>query len=175
MTRRNSPLKVDQVEAFKRYVETTVTLAATGNYDANDVMSNDADADEGDAQEIEIGHGIGDIINIVQIIAHCSEDSVLNRLRLHFFNAAPLAAEVEMDDQATFAIVTAAGDAKYIGSIDLTAFRDVGAVAVSETDQILKRLALDPASSKIYMVIQTLDAETNETAGMTIKFGIYLE
>lgn len=160
-----------------KVVSATLTVDASGgNYTANDVVSNSGTADTGVALTFtDAARFIGGDVTTVGLRALCSEDSVVWRLRVHFFNAAPLVAEVEMDDNAAFSILTAAGAAKWLGSIDLPAMRDDGVVAVAENDDIYKVMQCAATDKDLYVVVQTLDAETNETAGMTIRFDMYVE
>ena len=178
MTTRGSvgvPNEFETVEEIKKYVSVTLTCAAAGNYTAGDVMSASATGDAGTATAVPVG-GRGEIVNVRQVIAVCSEDSVLNRLRLHFYNYNPAAADVEMDDNAAGDFAkNATGAAGYLGSITLNAFRDGGtSMAVSETNFIDKLLVCSATLGSLYMVVETLDDETNETASMTIRFDFYI-
>ena len=176
MSTRNDPSAPSAIiEEDKKFATVSVTVAAAGDYAANDVMSNSATGDAGVAKAVPVG-GKGEIVNVRQIIATCTEDSVLNRLRLHFYNYSPAAADVEMDDNAAFDFAkNATGLAGYVGSIDIPAFRDGGtSMAVAEGNLIDKLLACSTSDGNLYMVIETLDAETSETAGMTLKFDFYL-
>lgn len=176
MTTRKRDYQAVSVEECKQFVSVTVTCAAAENYTAGDVMSSTATGDAGAATEVELGDTY-DVTRIKQIIALCSEDSVLNRLRLHFYDYNPAAADVEMDDNvAGDWAKNATARAGYLGSILLSAFADRGtSMAVSETDLIDKLLRTKVGSSKVYMVVETVDAETNETAAMTIRFDIYFD
>src|SRR5690606_6932904 len=105
----------------------TKTIAAAGNYDALDVLSDSATDNAGTAFEFEkIAPRHGHPFLISSALIKCSEDSTTFRGRLHLFNAEPLAAEVEMDDTVAFAIKTAAGSAKYLGYIDFPSLADMG-------------------------------------------------
>lgn len=176
MSQNGSAISGEEVEVVKNYVDFTITCAAAGNYAALDVMSASATDGAGAATEVAIG-GQGEIRRIVQVDARCSEDSVTFRGRLHFYNDAPLATEVEMDDNAAFdGAKTAAGEAKYLTSLTMEAFRDEGtAMAVSNTSQLVKYIACADDDHRVYAVLQTLDAETNETASMTIDIRLYFD
>lgn len=155
----------------RRMVSATLTTVAGGNYDAGDVIGNDADNTEGDPVTFDaVVSEVGETAILDGVVAICSEDGLLCRLRLHFFNAVPAAAEVEMDDNAAFAITTST---KYLGSVTLPAFADRGAVSVAELDNIRKLLKCAAADDALYVVVETLDAETNETAAMTIRFDLH--
>lgn len=150
--------------AVVRKATTILTAAAAGDYAANDVISNSASNNAGTAISFAIARkGL-----IIGLNAVCSEDSVLNRLRLHLFDTQPAAAEVEMDDNAVFGITTSTD---YLGYIDLPAFADRG--AVSQAQNFTVRFPVDISDMPLYAVVETLDAETNETAGMTIRFDMY--
>lgn len=167
--------ELESVTELRRFSSVTLTCAAAGNYTAGDVMSNSATGDAGVALEVPVG-GRGEIVTVKQIVAVCSEDSVLNRLRLHFYNYNPAAADVEMDDNAAGDFAkNSTGAAGYLGSIPLPAFRDGGtSMAVAEANLVDKLLACSTTLGSVYMVVETLDDETNETAGMTIRFDFYL-
>lgn len=179
MTTRGSvggtPNEFETVEELKKYVSVTLTCVAATDYSAGDVMSASATNDAGTATAVPVG-GRGEIVNIRQIIAVCSEDSVLNRLRLHFYNYNPAAADVEMDDNIAGDFAkNSTGAAGYLGSIELAAFADRGtSMAVSETPLVDKLFVCAATTGNLYMVVETIDAETNETAGMTIRFDFYL-
>ena len=174
MVRRGQAREPELVEEKIKFFTVTVTCAAAGDYAANDIMSNSATGDAGVAAVVVFDSKAA-IALVKQVTAVCSEDSVLNRLRLHFYNYNPAAADVEMDDNAAFDFAkNATGAAGYIGSIDLPAFRDGGtSMAVAEANLVDKYLAELTTGTAVYMVIETLDAETNETASMTIRFDFY--
>lgn len=156
-----------------RLVRATLTTAAAGDYADNDVVGNDAVDTQGDPLTLS-GFCIDKrVVTIRRIVAVCSEDSVVFGQRLHFFDAVPTAAEVEMDDNAAFAINTAGGAGKYLGFVDLAAFADFGGVAVTQNNDLY--VPIRASGSDVYMVVQATDAETNETAGMTIRYDIYVE
>ena len=160
------------VEIPIRKVTATLTCAAAGNYDAGDVLSASASAGVGTATTLSnLAGANGEVVTIYGVSAVCSEDSVAFRARLHFFDAAPAAAEVEMDDAAAFAITTSTN---WIGDLDLPAFADKGSVAVTQDHSPRLFLKATNGTRDLYMVVETLDAETNETAGMTIRFDFYV-
>lgn len=146
-------------------VTTTLTAAAASGYTAGDVISQSATNDAG----VAISFPVGGACLIIGVNAVCSEDSVLNRIRLHLFADNPTAAEVEMDDNAAFAITTSTD---YRGYIDLPAFVDQGGVAQAQNMTVRFPIKPIAGSSLIYAVPQTLDAEDNETASMTIRFDL---
>ena len=156
-----------------RLVRATLTTAAAGDYADNDVIGNDADDTEGDPLTLSGFCLDRRVVTVRRILAICSEDSIVATLRLHFFDTVPTAAEVEMDDNAAFAINTAGGAGKYLGFIDLAAFEDVGGVSMSQNNDLY--VPMRASASDAYLVVQATAAEANETAGMTIRFDIYVE
>ncbi len=153
---------------FRAVVKANVIAAAAGNYGAGDVISQSASADAGVAMEWDVATGRA---TIWEIQLRVSEDTVTFRARLHLFSSQPLAAEVEMDDNVAFIIKTEAGDDKYIGYIDLPALADRGTrPAFTQKLAINKGVTLDGHS--VWVVIETLDAETNEAASMTLDFEV---
>lgn len=146
-------------------------IAAAGDYAANDVLSDDADNGEGHAwlfagaARVSGGGGW-----IVRVIATFSVDGLVPRLRVWFFNANPSASE--LDDNAAFSIAVA-DRSKLIGYIDLPALADAGAISVAQN--IADKLPYTCAASDLYAIVQTLDAFTNESAGMTATLRIQVE
>ena len=160
------------VEQPLRKATATLTAAAAGNYGANDVISNSATDTAGLPLTItNIARKHNDVVTIYGITAVCSEDSVLFRARLHFFDTIPAVTAVEMDDNAAFAITTSTG---YLGAVLLDAFADMGGVSLAENHTLRRMFACAEGDRNLYVVVETLDAETNETASMTIKFDLYV-
>lgn len=158
-----------------REITATITCAAAGDYGAGDVLSASATNDAGLATELDgIVQANGQGVTFLGGSAVCSEDSVLFRLRLHVFRLAPVAAEVEMDDNAAYSIVTAAGAAKWLCDLDFSAFVDKGAVALAEMTTVPKTVKTPGSSTSLYVVAETLDAEANETASMTIDLRLWV-
>ncbi len=176
----NSPLPVQVsgqvlMTPARRVVSTFFIAAAAGDYAAGDIMSNSVTDNQAIALRIDgVVDVAGQVAILDKVVARCSEDSVLNRLRLHFYRENPLPAEVEMDDNiaADFA-KTALGFNKYIGPVPLVAFADGGtAMAFSSTPNLREQLKT-AGSTSLWIVVETLDAEVNETAGMNINFDFY--
>jgi hypothetical protein len=175
MSGRRRATEPSLVEEQKNFVSVTLTAVAAGNYTAGDIVSNDADDTEGDAIEIPLESF--SIRNIRQIVAVCSEDSIVARLRLHFYDYNPAAADVEMDDNIAGDFAkNATGAAGYLGSVLMTAFVDRGtAMSVADAQYVDLLVRTKEGSTKIYMVAEFADAEANEAAGMTIRFDIYFD
>lgn len=154
----------------------SLTAAAAGDYAAGDVMSNSVTDTLGVPMYIPgIARTKGGVVNIQAIRAVCSEDAVLVTMRLHFFTLAPLPGEVEMDDNIAYTVKTAAGGAKFVGSLLLSPFVDRG-TAVSTSDTVyspIEPLHCDPNETGLFFVVVLETAEANETAGMDIRFDFY--
>lgn len=152
-----------------------LVAAAAGDYAAADVISNSVTDTLGLANAVPgVVNVAGETAILDAVSATCSEDSVLNRLRLHWYNYQPLPADVEMDDNiaADWAKVSA-GREGYIGYTDLPAFADRGtAMAQAQAVNLRQELATK-ASAGLWFVVETLDAEANETAGMIIDFTLH--
>jgi len=153
-----------------RSVTVSLTAAAAGDYAAGDVLSQSASNDVGVALEFAgLGRKPGDHITLIDGIVKCNVASdLLLPLRLHLFNRAPVAAEVEMDDNVAFSIKTTAGKGIYLGSFDFLPFRDDGALLIAEPLTPRKTVLL--AGTSLFVVPQTRAAETNESAGMVLDF-----
>jgi hypothetical protein len=149
-------------------IDGTNIIAAAGNYAAGDVVSNDADAGEGDPWIFTgIARESGGSGTITKATLECSEDSVVARVRLWLFNAVPTT--TEMDDNEAFNYD--ADDAgKFIGWITFPALVDAGEVSVAFTkDGDLPLPFKCVGSANLWGITQFLDAETNETASMTFR------
>lgn len=148
------------------------TVAAAGDYAALDVLSNDAN--NGLGQPWYVG-GLSRVRGrpfwLVGVRARCSEDSVAFRLRIHAFRRRPHPS-TEMDDNAAFALNDAdRGNGNYIGPIcDLPAFSDRGDFSESKNPDIRELITPDPNHDGFWFIVQTLDAEAAETAGMHLAF-----
>ena len=179
------PIEAPVAEDLLRQLQSPIRLAssvrvlcaAAGDYAAGDVMTSTATADQGQAVRVpNLARVPGGVAVIRSIRAVCSEDAVANNLRLHFFTEAPLVAEVEMDDNAPFSIITAAGAEKWVGSILLNAFVDRGTLAAtSDNPDLLEAFVCHESDDGLYMVVVTEQIEANESADMTIRFEFYTQ
>ena len=153
----------------------SVICAAASDYAAGDVLSANATANAGRATYFpNLAHEPGGVATIVSITATCSEDAVLTSLRLHFLRQAPAVADVEMDDNAPFDLVTANGRLNWAGSILLNALADRGTLAsTSDTEGINKPMYCGPNDTGLYIVITTEVAEANESANMELSLDVY--
>lgn len=166
----NTPIVAPAV----RMVNTSFIAPAAGDYSANDVVSfSTAAANNGNPLT-----GIaapGGVAILDTVVARCSEDSVLWRLRLHFYQLNPLTADVELRDNVTADWAkTAYGMVNYLGFVDLPAMADRGTLmALAQAVNLRQFFKLGANQTGLYFVVETLDAEVNETAGMTLSFDFY--
>lgn len=148
-------------------------IAAAGDYTAGDVLS-DAVTDTTGHPFVFAGAArtAGGGGWIVRLMLTLSVDAAVPRTRWWFFNAAPTT--TEQDDNAAFDL-TVADRTKLVGYIDLPALADAGHVAVAQniSDKLAYRCA--GSGTSLFSICQTLDAFTNEAAGMTATVEIQVE
>lgn len=176
MQRNNPAAPSAEVEVVKGYASVSLTAAAAGNYAPNDIVSESATDTAGVANVLPLG-GRGEVVKFTKVLAKCSEDSVVWRLRLHFYDYNPDSDDVEMDDNvaADFA-KTATGRTGYKGYLDIPAMADGGtAMAYAEAKLLSEQFACAEDDFNLYFVVQTIDAEANEAAGMSLEFEFYWE
>lgn len=147
----------------------TVTLAAAGDYALGDVLSNDADAGEGDAIQFANIVPVAGMTGTIFAGTLAASVEILVPVRLHLFAEAPDAA-TEMDDNAALSIVDA-DQANYLGFMDFETAADVGGISFARSQGVL--IPFYCAGTTLYAIAQTLDAFTNESAGMTITFQLF--
>ncbi len=161
----------------RRVASASFFAAAAGDYSAGDVISTNVTDTLGVAlQLVGVVDAVGQVAILDKVVAKCSEDSILARLRLHFYRDNPLPTEVEMDDNiAGDWAKTVNGLNKYIGPVTLAAFLDMGtAMSMSTTGNLREMLKTTSATStQLWVVVEILDAEANETAGMKIDLDFY--
>ena len=154
-------------------VESRKTLAAAGDYAANDVLSESATDTAGRWWTFyDCARAPGRSFWITGVRVTCDEDSILARVRLHFFRLPPGASE--LDDNAAFALA-APDDLHYLQHVDLPAFADRGGFSAAGDDSVRKMITPFLTSRHIYMIAELLDAETGETAGMIMRFELEIE
>jgi len=159
----------------RRVISTSFNAAAAGDYAAADVVSQNVTDTLGVALPLAgCVDAVGQVAILDKVVARCSEDSILARLRLHFYHQNPLASEVEMDDNigADWA-KTAGGYNKYIGPVTLAAFADLGTAMSMSTTGNLREMLKTTTTTGFWIVVEILDAEANETAGMRLDFDLY--
>lgn len=154
-----------------RIVTATKVLLAAGNYAALDIL---AEAATGSlAWRFPNCAAVpGQQVVIVGVRMYCSEDSVTTRPRLWLFRRNPTGGS-ELDDNDVFNLDDADNRGQCVGWIDLPAFTDQGTVSITFDDDIRKYITLDGSSKDLYGIVQILDAEAAETAGMLL--GVELE
>lgn len=148
-------------------------VAAAGDYAAADIVSDSASNGVGttwDFSDMAV-NGDGKPATIFKADIACSEDSVVWRLRLHLFSAA-VSTATELDDNAA---KTLDNDdrANYLGYIDFPAAVDLGEFSFSQATGLDFGYYCGNGSNTLHGVLETLDAETNETAGMTIAITLW--
>lgn len=153
----------------RKVVSVTKVLAAAGNYDAEDVLSESATVGTayvfpGMAQYAD-GSGV-----ILKAEAFCSTTALNPRLTLYLYNAVPSCA---LNDAAANTGLLAGDLPKRVGRIDFTAMEDLGGFSETlATSSTYGNLPLDftcsDASGSLYGVLVTRDAITGEAAGMTM-------
>lgn len=141
-------------------------IAAAGDYAALDIISNSATNNAGvpwvipNPARVAGGQGL-----ITKVVVGFSADTMTARIRLRLFNAAPSLA-TEQDDNAAYSLALA-DRLRYLGAIDLPALSDHGAASVTEDAALRFPFATLPLDNTLYAIMQFIDAEANEAAGMT--------
>lgn len=138
-------------------------IAAAGDYAAGDVLNNSAVTGlpwifPGAARIAGAG-GVAQKILITASVA-----ALVPRFRWHFFNALPTVLQA---DNAAF-LLDADDRAKYLGYVDMPAMQTSGSSEVSWSEADISWIFQTAAATSLWAVLQTLDAFTNESAGMTI-------
>ena len=149
---------------------------AAGNYADNDVISNDADDGEGDPIEFAAAvRSTGGTAKVIGATLTMSEDGILATSELFLFSQAPTASE--MDDNAAWGGVGAADLPYYLGSIAFGALADTGDISFATPSALTPAapLFIRSETTTVYGVLVFRDAETNETAGMTVSITLYIE
>ena len=164
------------VRAAPRAITASFVAVAAGNYADNDVISNDADAGEGDPLAFtNIVRAAGGAAKVIGAALSMSEDGILATSELFLFSQAPT--DSEMDDNAAWGGVGAADQPYYLGSIAFAALADVGAIsfALPATLTPAAPLLVHAVATSLFGVLVFRDAEINETAGMTVQVTLYVE
>lgn len=140
-------------------------IAAAGDYVAGDVLNQSTTVGVHWVLP-SIARVIGSGGLIYKILANVSVAAMVPRLRLHLFNAVPtvlqndnVALLLDLDDRN-----------KYVGYIDLPAFQTSGSSEFAWAEADISWVFNTALDRNLYMVVQTLDAFTNESAGMTLDF-----
>ena len=145
-------------------------VAAAGNYDANDVVSNSATEASATPWVFDgMSPGVGKAGCIFAASIVCSEDDVSgSRFRLFLLNEQP-AADTVLADNAALSFGAADLD-KVVCYIDFPAMIDIGAFSMAQAVGVNYGYY---TTDKLYGVLQILDAETSETAGMTVTIKLH--
>lgn len=149
-----------------------ITCAAAGDYAAGDVWSSTATNTAGKATYVpNLARPGSGLAVIVGIRAVSSNASLLNRMRLQWFQGDPLAADVEMDDNAVFALSTVQGRNLWVGSTLMGAFNTKGTAELIGAQEPLRTAG--PGEAGLYLVLTTEDAEANEVSNQTVRLDFY--
>ncbi|KKM20043.1 hypothetical protein LCGC14_1649510 [marine sediment metagenome] len=147
-----------------RVVSVTKAIAAAGNYDAEDVLSESASA--GTAWQFSDIARKGSRGYITNARVACETTGLKHRLTLYLFKATPAS---ELDDNKANTALLHADLANYQGKIDFPGLEDLGgdseAVATPSTVGNLP-LAFEcaPDDGDLFGILVTRDAITGETA-----------
>lgn len=134
-------------------------IAAAGDYAALDVLNDSASAGHVGVLPVRAYSGL-----ILKVVMTLSVAAATPRLRLFFFSSIPT---VLQNDNAAF-LLDADDRGAYLGYMDLPALSTSGSSEISwaqTTDPF--SFACASGDPHLYFVVQTLDAFTNESAGMT--------
>ena len=153
-----------------------ITCAAAANYTAGDVLSSTATAGAGLATYVpNLARTPGGVANFAAVRARCSEDAVLLAPRFRWFSAPPAAADVEMDDNAAFDLITATGRGLHVAKFLGSSFVDDGTSgSTSDSVGLVEPAQCAVGETGLWLVLTTAVDETNESAGMTIDLDFYV-
>lgn len=147
------------------------TIAAAEDYADNDVLSESASNGVGTAFTfLNMAPREGGVGEIFHATIKCSAGAVVAGFRLHLFSESPTTSE--MDDNAALNMTTA-DRAKHLGWIDFTAASDQGDYAMSQASGLSAGYYCADGARDLYGILQATDAETNETAGMTVEIELF--
>ena len=146
-------------------VSVTKALAAAGNYDAEDVLSQSATVGTvWTFSAIATSNGRGGYITRARVI--CETTALTPRLTLYLFNTTPTSA---VNDNVANTAVLNADIAKYEGKIDFPAMEDLGGdseavVTPSTYGNLPLAFKCAVADTALYGILVTRDAITGEVA-----------
>ena len=162
-----------------RTVSVLRTIAAAGDYAAEDVLSDSATNGAGTAITFsKIAKTKGGAGYITQASILCSTTALTPRLALLLFKNVPTC---ELDDNAANSAVLAADQANFIGQIDFPAMSALGTgmsgtIATTSTSGNLPiAFVCDNDDDSLYGVLVTRDAITGESANMTVRINLTAE
>lgn len=138
-------------------------IAAAGDYAAGDVLNNSTSAGLSWILPSIARLTAGGIL-VQKVLVTCSVAAMVPRFRLHMFTQAP---SVLQNDNVAF-LLDADDRAIYVGYIDMPALQTSGSSEISWSEADIQWIGATAATANLNFVLQTLDAFTNESAGMTI-------
>ena len=149
-------------------VSVTKAVAAAGNYAAEDVISENANAGQGTAWTFDAlvsAAGRSGVITQAHII--CETTGQVQPTTLYLFKATPTC---ELDDNAGNTAPLHADSANYAGKIEFPAMSDLGGdsearVSTSTTGGLPIYFTCAATDDALFGVLVTTIAFTNETAG----------
>lgn len=147
-----------------------MVIPAAGNYSANDVMSNDTAAGGARAwrfQEVVRKPGDSALLTGLRLKVNSTALTVFSP-RVHLFRKNPTASELR--DNVARSIVAADQDA-WLGYVDLPLLTSGGVGMISFNYDVRMQFTTDPDLRDLFAILETLTAETNEVAGMTVSLG----
>lgn len=157
----------------ERSVSVLRTLAAAGNYDAEDVLSDSAANGAGTAITFTgLAKSKGGSGHVTGGSILCSTTALTPKLTLFLFSDTPTC---ELDDNAANTAVLAADQANYVGQIDFKAMSDLGTglsgtiATMSTAGNLPLSFTCKSDSNALYGVLVTRDAITDEAANMTVN------
>ena len=161
-------------------ISVTKALTASGNYGAEDVLSESETNGVGTAWTFaNCGRVAGGKGRIVGAQALCETTAAWANvpLTLYVFNATPTS---ELDDNAVNTAVIHADVSKYIGKIDLPAMSDLGGDSEAiATPSTYGNLALEyqcaAGDTSLYAILVTGATVTGETAGDDMVVKLWVE
>lgn len=155
-------------------VRMTGTIPAAGNYAANDVVSDSTSA--GTAWDFAVAprKGFAGYITYAQLL--CSATSVASRFRLYLFKNTPTS---NLNDNVANTAIAAADIDESVGYIDFPTTSSKGGYAESQVTigdpTCPMKFNCDQDDDTLYGILVVLDAETNESASMTVQITLTAE
>lgn len=158
-------------------VTASKVAAAAGDYGDNDIVSESATNDAGTAWTFtNMAPREGGAGEIYHAMVKCTSEGVVATSRLHLFamdSAANASWSSELDDNAALNIDEDEMD-EYLGFIDFPAMIDVGEFAFAQASGLSHGFKCKDGHRNLYGIYQLTDAETNESAGMTVSITLYV-
>lgn len=160
-------------------VSDSFVAAAAGDYADNDVLSDSVSNGTGTALEfaeaVRVQGGAGMVVGgAINIIAATNVPATIG---LQLFSQLPTA--TELDDNAAEGGVGAADSPYYLGEILFAAGTDYGAGTIKTPSTLTPAAPLfirsESGSQSIFGRLIFRDAETGETAGMTVQVTLYIQ